>query len=65
MKVEITFPVWDGLRQQTAVIEFDDADYQDEIAKAIGDKVGWDAEEARQCKLAEILADDMSVSIIH
>lgn len=65
MKVEITFPVWDGLRQQTAVIEFDDADFQDEIAKAVGDKVGWEAEQERQWAIEEILKDDMSVSIIH
>lgn len=64
MNVEITFPVWSGLKQQTAVIEFDDADFQDEIAEAVGDNVGWDAEEARQRKLAEILTDDVSVSII-
>lgn len=65
MKVEITFSVWNGLKQQTAVIEFDDEDYVEEIAEAVGDKLGWDAEEAVQWKLKEILADGMSVSIIH
>jgi hypothetical protein len=64
MKVEITFPVWHGLKQQTAVIEFDEAAHRQEIAEAVGDKAGWEAERERQLAIAEILKAGMSVTVI-
>ena len=66
MKVELTFNnVWYGQQMPTAVIEFDlEKHIAEELEKAAEGHEGWDRLQQEQWKLKEILADDMSVSII-
>lgn len=67
MRVELTFNnVWDGKKLPTAVIDFDlEKHIEEELEEAAKGQEGWARLQEMQWKLKEILADDMSVNIIH